>query len=171
MQNKKIWKFLGNLDMLAACILVVWLICLTFVGVMRRYIFRDPIAWMEEVQMLSFLSVVFLGGSAAFRSGSHIAIEILVDALPKKIGRFIERFDVLLELLILGYLFMQEMSYYLQLAGTTKRTDVLRLSYDMAYIAVPIGGALMIVSMLFGAYQQFIAHKAPAAEEEKEGEA
>ena len=164
-------KFLGNLDLLAACVLVVWLICLTFVGVMRRYIFRDPIAWMEEVQMLSFLSVVFLGGSAAFRSGSHIAIEILVDALPKKIGQFIERFDVLLELLILGYLFMQELSYYLQLAGTTKRTDVLRLSYDVAYIAVPIGGALMIVSMLFGAYQQFIAHKAPAAEEEKEGEA
>ena len=140
MQNRKILKFLGNLDLLAACVLVAWLICLTFVGVMRRYIFRDPIAWMEEVQMLSFLSVVFLGGSAAFRSGSHIAIEILVDALPKKIGQFIERFDVLLELLILGYLFMQELSYYLQLAGTTKRTDVLRLSYDVAYIAVPIGG-------------------------------
>ena len=90
-----------------------------------------------------------------------------MDALPKKISQFIERFDVLLELLILGYLFMQEMSYYLQLAGTTKRTDVLRLSYDVAYIAVPIGGALMIISMLFGAYQQFIAHRAPASEEKE----
>ena len=68
MQNRKILKFLGNLDLLAACVLVVWLICLSFVGVVRRYIFRDPIAWMEEVQMLSFLSVVFLG--AAPHSGA-----------------------------------------------------------------------------------------------------
>ena len=167
MRKKKVLGVLGNLDLLVACVLVVWLICLTCVGVLKRYLFRDPIAWMEGVQLLSFLSVVFLGGSAAFRTGSHIAIEILVDALPKKIGALIERVDVLLQLLILVYLFMQEMTYYLQLAGTTKRTDVLRLPYEVAYIAVPIGGVLMIISMLFGAYQKFIAHKtAEPAEKE-----
>ena len=102
MQKNKALKVLGNLDMVFAGVLMVGLIVLTFVGVIRRYFLRDPITWMEEVQMLLFLWVVFLGGSAAFRTGSHIAIEIVVDALPKKIGGFIERFDVLLELLILG---------------------------------------------------------------------
>ena len=143
---------------------MVCLVILTFVGVLKRYILRSPITWQEEVQMLLFLWVVFLGGSAAFRTGSHIAIEIVVDALPKKLGALVERFDVLLQLVILGYLFMQELTYYNQLVSTGKVTNLLRLPYSIAYLVVPIGGALMIISMLFGAYKTFIA-KTPNGEE------
>lgn len=159
MQEKKPLKILGNLDVVAACVLLVGLIALTFVGVLKRYLFRSPITWMEEVQMLLFLWVVFLGGSAAFRSGSHIAIEIVVDALPKKIGGIIERIDVLLQLVILGYLFVQEFTYYTQLVSTGKLTNLLRLPYSIAYFVVPVGGILMIVSVLFAAYQKYIAKK------------
>ncbi|MDD3347973.1 TRAP transporter small permease [Oscillibacter sp.] len=164
MQGKKAKKILGNLDVTIACVLIVCLILLTFVGVLKRYLLRSPITWMEEIQMLLFLWVVFLGGSGAFRTGSHIAIEIVVDALPKKIGGFVERFDVLLELVILGYLFVQETTYYLQLIDAGKLTTLLRLPYGAVYLVVPVGGALMIISMLVGAYNQFIAKK-PAQKE------
>ena len=153
MQKNKALKVLGNLDMVFAGVLMVGLIVLTFVGVIRRYFLRDPITWMEEVQMLLFLWVVFLGGSAAFRTGSHIAIEIVVDALPKKIGGF------------MGYLFMQEWSYYYQLMEAGKVTTLLRIPYSIVYLVVPVGGILMIVSMLFAAYRQFIAKKPLGTEE------
>ena len=55
MQKNKALKVLGNLDMVFAGVLMVGLIVLTFVGVIRRYFLRDPITWMEEVQMLLFL--------------------------------------------------------------------------------------------------------------------
>lgn len=159
MREKKSMKILGNLDVTVACVLIVGLIVLTFVGVLKRYILRSPITWMEEIQMLLFLWVVFLGGSGAFRAGSHIAIEIVVDALPKKIGGLVERFDVLLQLIILGYLFTQEMTYYLQLISAGKLTTLLRLPYGLVYLVVPVGGALMIISMLFNAYGRFISKK------------
>lgn len=157
-ENKKhsFIKILGNLDLYLAVILLTCLIILTFAGVLKRYIFRNPITWLEEMQALLFMWIVFIGGSAAFRNASHVSIEIVVDSLPERIGKFIERFDVLLQLAILGYLCSQEFLYYFQLVSTNKVTILLRIPYSIAYLALPVGGVLMIVSMLWAAYRQHI---------------
>ena len=116
-QKKSPWHVLGNLDLYFMVILLACLIVLTVGGVLKRYILRNPISWLEEIQALLFMWITFIGGSAAFRYASHVSIEILVDSLPKKIGGLIERFDVLLQLLILGYLCYQEFTYYLHRKG------------------------------------------------------
>jgi hypothetical protein len=89
---------------------------------------------MEEVQN----AAVFVGGISGrkCRVSDWVAYrhEIVVDALPKKIGGFIERFDVLLELLILGYLFMQEWSYLLSAHGAGKVTTLLRIPISIVYL-------------------------------------
>lgn len=155
-QKKSPWHVLGNLDLYFMVILLACLIVLTVGGVLKRYILRNPISWLEEIQALLFMWITFIGGSAAFRYVSHVSIEILVDSLPKKIGGLIERFDVLLQLLILGYLCYQEFTYYFQLISTGKVTNLLRIPYSVAYLALPIGGVLMLVSMLWASYQQFV---------------
>lgn len=165
MKNNKAMKVLGNLDLGLGCVLAAFLILLTFAGVLMRYIMRSPITWQEEVQMLLFLWITFLGGSAAFRTGGHIAIEILVDSLPKKIGALVEKVGVLVQLTILGYLFMQELAYYNQLVSTNKVTNLLRIPFAYAYLVVPVGGALMIISMLFYAYKVYFGKKNEAKEE------
>ena len=155
-QKKSPWHVLGNLDLYFMVILLACLIVLTVGGVLKRYILRNPISWLEEIQALLFMWITFIGGSAAFRYASHVSIEILVDSLPKKIGGLFERFDVLLQLLILGYLCYQEFTYYFQLISTGKVTNLLRIPYSVAYLALPIGGVLMLVSMLWASYQQFV---------------
>ena len=155
-QKKSPWHVLGNLDLYFMVILLACLIVLTVGGVLKRYILRNPLSWLEEIQALLFMWITFIGGSAAFRYASHVSIEILVDSLPKKIGGLIERFDVLLQLLILGYLCYQEFTYYFQLISTGKVTNLLRIPYSVAYLALPIGGVLMLVSMLWASYQQFV---------------
>lgn len=159
MKKNNAKSILGKLDVAVAGVVLVALIFLTFVGVIKRYIMRSPITWMEEVQMILFLWVVYLGAGAAFRNGSHVAIEVVVDALPKKISGLVERFDVLLQFIILGYLFMEESSYYMQLVSTGKVTTLLRIPYAVAYAVVPVGGAVMIISMLYASYQKFISKK------------
>lgn len=147
--KKRVLKSLGNLDVTVSGISAVALIVLTFAGVIKRYVLRDPITWMEEMQMVMFVWVIFLAAGAAFRTGGHIAIEIVVDSLPKKAKRVVEIVDVFLELLILIYLFIQSGIYYLQLMSTGKLTTLLRIPYSFAYAVVPLGCFLMIVSLLF----------------------
>lgn len=166
-KKKSPLHYLGNLDICIASALLVFLILLTFVGVLKRYIFKSPIVWMEEVQGLLFMWITFIGGGAAFRNGSHVSIEILVESLPHKVGKFIERFNVLIELVILGYLCSQEFAYYAQLTSTGKVTNLLRMPYSIAYLALPIGGILMIVSMLWAAYREHIKGKSLKGDDEE----
>ena len=51
---KKVGAFIGNLDIYLTCVLLVFLVGLTFVGVFTRYIFSEPIVWQEEVQLAVF---------------------------------------------------------------------------------------------------------------------
>lgn len=162
----KLSQILGNLDVSAACVLLTGLVVLTFAGVLKRYIFRDPIAWMEEIQPLLFLWMVFLAAGAAFRTGGHVAIEIVVDALPKKVSSVIERIDVLVELLILVYLTWQSCVFYGQCVATNKVTLFLQIPYSLAYVVLPIGCVLMIVSVI---YREVSDIRAARATKEKEG--
>ena len=84
-----ILSFLINIDLYISMIGLVILILITCAGTGMRYVFNAPFVWQEEVQMILVVWIVFWGASAAFRTGNHIAIEILVDALPEKAQRII----------------------------------------------------------------------------------
>ena len=53
-QKKSPWHVLGNLDLYFMVILLACLIVLTVGGVLKRYILRNPISWLEEIQALLF---------------------------------------------------------------------------------------------------------------------
>ena len=165
----KLGKILGNLDVALACVVLGVLILLTFAGVLKRYIFRDPIAWMEELQPLLFLWVVMLAAGAAFRTGGHVAIEIVVDTLPKKIGKVIEKINVVIELLILAYLTWQSCVFYGQCVATNKVTLFLQIPYSLAYVILPIGCVLMIVSIIYKEIDDFRAAHSGENNDVKEG--
>ena len=81
--NEKILDILDKIEVAVASLVLLVLICVTFFGVLMRYIFNNPFTWEEELQLACMVWITFLAAPAAFRTKSHVAIEILVDALPK----------------------------------------------------------------------------------------
>lgn len=77
-------SFLANLDVIIASVILALLIVLTFAGVIWRYIFHAPFTWLEEVQTSCMVWITFAAAGAAFRTGNHVAIEMIVDLMPKK---------------------------------------------------------------------------------------
>jgi len=53
-----------------------------FVNVVTRYVVRYSLAFTEEVVVSLFVWLTLLGTAIAFREGSHLAFEVLVDRLP-----------------------------------------------------------------------------------------
>ena len=82
-----------NIDIVVASIILAILIVLTFLGVVWRYIFNAPFTWLEEVQTSCMVWIVFAGAGAAFRSGNHVAIEMIVDLMPKSMQKIMENPD------------------------------------------------------------------------------
>jgi TRAP-type C4-dicarboxylate transport system, small permease component len=165
MSKKKFLPALLNIDVMVAGICFLLLVALTFLGVVFRYAFNDPILWQEEVQVWLFLWIVFFGGSAAFRARSHVAIELVVETLPAKTQRVVELLVNSLVIVVLGFLVKYSCILIRQFANTGKSTSVAMIPNALISAAVPIGCALMILNLVLTTVQDFRAKRCGKKEE------
>lgn len=146
-------KFFCNLDFFIATIALVVLTFITVAGVFKRYVAKDPILWQEEISAFCQVWMVYMGASVAFRTGSHVAIEMLVEALPKKLQKFIEYLIDLIVLFVLVFLLVKSQAYVAQVFGRSGRpTPILRIPYTYLYGVAPYGCGLMIISYFVSKY-------------------
>lgn len=153
---KKVSRIIVNLDLYLACALLAFLIGLTFVGVFTRYFFSAPIVWQEEVQLAVFLWIAFLAGSAGFRMGGHVAIEILVDQLPQKIRTIVEILVSVLVVLLLAYLAKNGFVYMTTLIKGSRQTSILHVPYVLIYGILPVSCILMIISQIYAIVVRYL---------------
>lgn len=145
LKNKAL-NCLLNLDMVIAGISLIILIIITFSGVWMRYLVNNPFVWQEEVQLWCFIWVVFFGASAAFRSSSHVAIDIIVDRLPLTARKFIDILNYFVVMFVLYYLMTHGTNLIMQLFKTGRMTNILDVPYAVIYSAFPIGCGLMMIN-------------------------
>ncbi len=153
---------LKNLDLYIAMLCLAILIIITFAGVIMRYCFSQPILWQEEVQMALIIWTVFLGGSAAFRQGNQVAMEILVDALPPRAKAVAEVFIFLVVTVVLAFLGLKGGELVQQFADTARSTNILHVPTQYIYCIIPVGCLLMIVNNACAAWQRVLAARALA---------
>lgn len=151
---RKPWaRLLCNLDLFIATAALIVLTLVTSVGVFKRYVLQDPILWQEEISAFCQVWMIYMGASVAFRSGSHVAIEMLIDALPPKAQRFFGYVIDLIVLFVLAFLCVKAQAYVAQVFGRSGRpTPILRIPYTYIYGVAPWGCGLMIVSYFASRY-------------------
>ncbi len=66
--------------------LVTLLVC---AAVAYRYVLNDPLTWSEELIILLFDWMIFLGVANAFRARSHIIIDVVVLFAPIGLARWL----------------------------------------------------------------------------------
>ena len=148
--KKKGWlRILCNLDLFLASIALVVLICVTFAAVIMRYVLKAPLLWQEEAQAFCQVWMIFLGASVAFRQGSIVAIEMVVDSLPEKGKKIMEYIVDMILIFTLVFLMVQSQGF---VARQVRSTPILGISYKMIYGIAPYGCALMIISYLLAKY-------------------
>ena len=152
--KKKGWlKILCNLDLFLASIALAVLTLVTFAAVVMRYVLKAPLLWQEEAQAFCQVWMIFLGASVAFRQGSIVAIEMVVDALPEKGKRIMEYVVDMIVIFTLTFLMVKCQQYIAQIFGRTHRgTPILGIPYELIYGISPYGCGLMILSYLLSKY-------------------
>jgi TRAP-type C4-dicarboxylate transport system permease small subunit len=152
---KKILTKLYNLDIIIAGIVLGVLILYTFIAVIMRYFINRPIYWGEEFQLICIITIVFFGAGAGFRTGSHIAIDFLVDFFPLKLQKIITVFIYLISVAVMVYFFIQSSAFVRQMFNTRRITDILRIPFFVIYSSFPIGCALIIINYTIVTYTKY----------------
>lgn len=146
-QNFK--RVIKNWDICIASLMLLLLVALTFSGVIMRYIVGKPYTWLEEVQLFCMVWIVFCAGGAAFRTGNHVAIEVLVDSFSRKIQRGIQVIIDFAVLATLSYLCLQSVGYVRLFISSGRLTSMLRIPYWLIYGIVPVALVSMIANCLY----------------------
>lgn len=150
MKDNKFLKYILNVDAIIASITLCLLIVLTFAGVIRRRVLNSPFTWMEEVQLACMVWIVFAGATVAFRTGNHVAIEMVVDLFPEKAQKIATYFISAVVVFVLGYLFYVSLGFINIFITSGRSTSILNIPYSLIYAIAPVSFILMIFNYFYG---------------------
>ncbi len=129
---------LANLDIVIAGTVLAILIVLTFAGVIWRYFLGKPFTWLEEVQTACMVWIVFSAAGAAFRLGNHVAIEMIVDLMPKPLQKVMTVLISVVVVVVLGYLFDKTIGFIQIFLRSGRATSMMKIPFWLIYgIAIP----------------------------------
>lgn len=143
---------LGNLDIVVAGAALIVLIVLTFAGVVMRYIVGQPFTWLEEVQLFCMVWIVFAAGGAAFRTQSHVAIEMVVEMFPESVQKIISYVIDVVVFLVIAYLLYHSFGFIQMFVKNGRSSSMLKIPMTVQYGIAPVSYALMIISYFYSKY-------------------
>ncbi len=148
-RENRLLSVLCNLDLIISAFVLAILVVLTFLGVIWRYAFNAPFTWLEEVQLACLVWIVFAAAGAAFRTGNHVAIEMIVDLMPKKIQKIMTVIVSAVVVIVIGYLFFQSIGFIRMFIKSGRTTNILNIPYTGIYGIAILSYIDMIISYFY----------------------
>ena len=126
--------------------LVVALAVVVFLQVFNRFVLKAPLAWSEDLAMLLFQWVAFLGAAVGVKRMRHFGIELVV---KKMSARTRQRIEILIPW-IMGFVALTLITegYKLILFNKNRIYSSMDLSYIWTYSAIPVSGVLIIIFLI-----------------------
>jgi TRAP-type C4-dicarboxylate transport system permease small subunit len=115
-------------------------------GVFSRYVLVSTFTWYDEIARVCFVWLTFLGAAVGVKRQAHFRLLIVVDRLSPQLRQSTVILLPLVVILFAGVLIQQGL-VFLEL-GKFQQTPVMGMPKTWVYVAIPIGGALMILYSL-----------------------
>lgn len=142
---KKISDKILKIEELLAGGMLVLISVLVFLSAVARTI-GMPVNWAQDVSLLAFGWLTFIGSDIVAKSGNLIRIDMLANKLPKSVQKVLTViFDVMMALFLLilivyGFILVSQ-SWY-------RTFNTLKMSYAWCTLSVPLGALLMIFTII-----------------------
>lgn len=88
---------IGRVERGVAIVMMATMVVCIFAQVVSRYLFGQPLVWVEELSTYAFIWGAFIGAAAGLKQGRHLKIESFVERLPPGARRGLR---IVLDLLI-----------------------------------------------------------------------
>ncbi|WP_083258428.1 TRAP transporter small permease [Cellulosilyticum sp. I15G10I2] len=140
----KVLDSIKKVEMFIGVMFIIGIVGLVFIAALIRWV-GHPVAWSIDVAQLLFGWVVFLGADVALKNDSHIGVDMFVNKFPFKVRKLIKTINsiVICAFLIIVIVYGVQLS----IENYQRLFNTLKLSYSYATLSVPVGSALMFLTM------------------------
>jgi C4-dicarboxylate transporter, DctQ subunit len=139
-------KIVGFINQSIAVIGISGGVAIAFVNVVARYVFDASLTWATELTVFLFLWSAFFGAAYCFKKDAHIAIDIVLAAVPSRLAKvmlLISHTVTLVFLLAISFFGYQYLELVIELE---ERSIDLDIPMWIPYLVIPI-------SFLLAAYR------------------
>jgi tripartite ATP-independent transporter DctM subunit len=75
-----------------SAVLMVGIVLMLFGGVVARYLFSQPVGWIDEAVSIAFIWVAMLGSVLAMHRNEHLRLSMFADMLPPRARSYVHAF-------------------------------------------------------------------------------
>ena len=126
--------------------MVVALALIVFIQVFNRFVLKTPLAWSEDMAMLLFQWVVFLGAAIGVKRMRHFGIELVVRQLPERVRHGVELLTPVVMAVVALVMIMQ--GWTILGLNRSRIYATMDLSYTWAFLPIPLAGALILIYLV-----------------------
>lgn len=153
----KLFDLLETLVRIVAGLCLFTVFALVTAQVASRFIFNFSLAAASELSIYAMIWSVFLGAAVAFRSNSHIAMDILKNKLPTSAQGIAE---AVIFILLAGFLcLIATEGYDLALRAMRQTSPAAKIPVGYITMAIPVGSILALVFLTEQQMRQFLKGK------------
>lgn len=142
---KYVWQ---NLEFVIAALLLIIMVSALFAQVVFRFVLSNPIGWSEELAVLCFVMMVYIGAIGATKNEDHLRLELIVNLMNAK-GKCI--FNIISNVLFMIVNLIITYSIFtvaLNLQKYGMRTAMLGFPKWIAYMVLPVCFLLMTYRLI-----------------------
>ncbi|UAB70420.1 TRAP transporter small permease subunit [Vibrio sp. SCSIO 43132] len=119
-----------------AWVLVFAMVATILLQVFCRYVLSNALPWPEEVARALMIWMMALVAAGAYRTGGFVAIEMLHDFIPQRLGQFLKLTLLVISALVLFKLSTLGLEFFDR--GFRTRAASFQLSRAWIYLAMPV---------------------------------
>lgn len=118
---------------------------LVFLSALGRFV-NHPLNWAQDLSLLLFAWVVFLGADLSLRKADFIRVDMLIAMLPERIQKYLYYFWYMIAIFFLCLL--TRYGFPLAIENSKRLFQTLGITYSWATISVPVGSLLIIITII-----------------------
>jgi TRAP-type C4-dicarboxylate transport system permease small subunit len=125
---------------------VVALTAIVSLQVFNRFVLKTPLAWSEDLAMLLFQWVVFLGAALGVKRLRHFGIELVVRKFPERTRHWVEMVTPVVMAIVALVMIVQ--GWTLLTFNRTRTYPTMDLTYTWAFLPIPLAGVLILIYLI-----------------------
>ena len=142
---ERIYDFFCKIETVICMVLFCIIIALVFLSAVLRK-FNHPIQWGDDVSMLSFAWLAFMGADIALRKGSLVGVALITGKFSIGVQKFLQIFCYVL---IMGMLFiLVRYGFPLAIKNWGRSFQSLKISYSAVTLSLDVSAIFMMFSVI-----------------------
>lgn len=117
-------------------------------GVLFRYIFKNPLSWSDEISMFSFVWLTFVGGSMTIKKKLAPTINFFIDELKGNLRIFVISLSNILILLFVSFVFYISIIWITSPNIYVQHSGSIGLPMIYSYASIPISFLFLFIHSL-----------------------